>query len=531
MENEQISCDVLIVGAGPSGLAAAIRLKQLNSHLHICVLEKGANVGAHILSGAVLEPRALNELLPNWHENKSVLATQVQDDSFLYLTSRRAWHLPVPTSFKNKNNFAISLGSLCQYLAQEAEKLGVEIYSGFPGKKLLLNKENIVCGVLTGDQGIGKDGQPTSRYQPGVAIKAKTTILAEGCRGSLSKQAIQHFKLNRNSSPQTYGLGIKEIWKVDKGQHQLGKVIHTIGWPLDHQTYGGGFIYHLPDQQVAVGFVVGLDYQNPYLDPFAELQRFKMHPAIRILFTNAHRISYGARSLAEGGVQALPRLDFPGGLIIGDSAGFLNALKIKGIHTAMKSGMIAAETVYAEDLTQYESRLKQSWLWQELYKARNIRPAFRWGLWPGLAYAALDTYILRGYAPWTFTHHADHLALKKAQDCKPIIYPKPDNQISFDKLSSVYLSNTNHIENQPVHLQLNNPETAIEINLSYYGGPEQFYCPAKVYEIFPNNNGKFYLQTNAQNCLHCKACDIKDPTQNIQWVPPEGGDGPNYSNM
>jgi electron-transferring-flavoprotein dehydrogenase len=539
MERERMEYDVVVVGAGPAGLAAAIRLKQLASEegtdISVCVIEKGSEVGAHILSGAVFEPRALDELFPDWRERGAPLVTPATEDRFLLLTRRRAFGLPTPPQMHNRGNYIISLANLCRWLAKEAEALGVEIYPGFAGAEVLFDDSGRVCGVATGAQGIGKDGQPTANYQPGVELWAKETLFAEGCRGSLTKQLVERFKLRAESGPQTYGIGIKELWEVDAAQHHPGRVIHSVGWPLDAMTYGGSFLYHLENRQVAVGFVIGLDYTNPFLSPFEEFQRFKNHPAIRPTFIDGRRISYGARALNEGGYQAIPRLSFPGGLVIGCAAGFLNVAKIKGSHTAMKSGMVAAETVLRRlsgDLTaDYHSALAGSWVWSELYGVRNIRPGFRWGLWAGLAHAALDTYVFRGRAPWTMIHTADHLHLARASAARPIAYPKPDGIVSFDRLSSVFISNTHHEENQPSHLKLRDPANAIDINYLLYDSPEQRYCPAGVYEIVKDEAGKPRLQINAPNCVHCKTCDIKDPTQNIDWVVPEGGGGPNYPNM
>ena len=531
--------DVVVVGAGPAGLSAAIRLKQLaaeeSTEISVCVIEKGSEVGAHILSGAVFEPRALDELFPDWKERGAPLATPATDDRFLFLNQSRAFRLPTPPQMHNRGNYIISLGNLCRWLAKEAEALGVEIYPGFAGAEVLVDESGRVRGVATGPQGVGKDGQPSANFQPGVELCAKETLFAEGCRGSLTKQLVERFKLREASGPQTYGIGIKELWEVDAAQHHPGRVIHSVGWPLDQATYGGSFLYHLENRQVAVGFVVGLDYKNPFLNPFEEFQRFKTHPAIRPIFVGGRRISYGARALNEGGYQAIPRLSFPGGLVIGCAAGFLNVAKIKGSHTAMKSGMVAAETVLRRlsgDLTaDYRAALAGSWVWPELYAARNIRPGFRWGLWLGLAHAALDTYIFRGRAPWTMSHTADHLHLDRAGAARRIAYPKPDGTVSFDRLSSVFISNTNHEENQPPHLKLRDPAKAIDINYDLYDSPEQRYCPAGVYEIVKDGSGKPRLQINAPNCVHCKTCDIKDPTQNIDWVVPEGGGGPNYPNM
>ncbi len=539
MQREKMEYDVTIIGAGPAGLSAAIRLKQLSPELKVCVLEKGSEVGAHILSGAVIEPRALNELLPNWQSLRAPLNTPAKEDQLLFLTSTKAYRLPTPKPMLNQGNYIISLGNFCRWLARQAEALGVEIYPGFAAAEILFAETGRVIGVATGNLGLDKNNQPTPRFQPGVEIIAKQIFLAEGCRGSLTKQIIQHFQLNAHCDPQTYGMGIKELWEVEPSQHKPGMIIHTIGWPLDPKTYGGTFLYQLENNQVAIGLVIGLDYENPYLSPFDEFQRFKLHPAIKPLLTGGKRIAYGARALNEGGFQSIPKLSFPGGLLIGDAAGFLNVPKIKGTHTAMKSGMVAAETFYrawqtnasVNELTTYQQQLSQSWLWQELYAVRNIRPAFKKGLWCGLLYSAIDTYLLKGHAPWTFKNHADHACLKKANECNKIEYPKPDNVITFDKLTSIYLSNIHQEENQPCHLQLKDPNISISVNLKDYAAPEQRYCPAGVYEILKDKQNNNYLQINAQNCIHCKTCDIKDPMQNINWIPPEGGGGPNYPNM
>lgn len=535
--------DVVIVGGGPSGLAAGIRLKQLGAeHDHdisVCIVEKGSEVGAHILSGAVLEPRSLTELIPDWKQQGAPLKTPVTSDRLLYLTKTGKVRLPTPPQMNNHGNYIISLGNLCRWLGEQAEGLGVEIYPGFAAAEVLYSGDGAVRGVATGDMGIGKDGQPTDNYQPGVELLAKHTMFAEGCRGSLTKTLCERFGLRDGVDPQTFGIGLKELWQVEPANHKQGLVIHTVGWPLDSRTYGGSFLYHLEDNQVAVGFVVGLDYRNPHLSPYDEFQRFKTHPAIRPTFEGGRRVAYGARALNEGGYQSIPKLTFPGGMLIGDCGGFLNVPKIKGSHTAMKSGMTAAEATFEAlrsgkdgELTDYPERLKQTWLWSELHRVRNIRPSFRWGLWGGFLYAGLDTYLLRGRAPWTLHHHNDHQSLKKADECPKIDYPKPDGKITFDKLSSVYLSGTNHEENQPAHLKLKDTSVPIEINLKDYDAPEQRFCPAGVYEIVRNDDGSEpRLQINAQNCVHCKACDIKDLTQNINWVVPEGGGGPNYPNM
>jgi len=539
MARDSMEYDVVIVGAGPAGLAGAIRLKQLaaehQTEVSVCVLEKGSEVGAHILSGAVVEPRALNELMPDWRDRGAPLNTPARDDRFLFLTERRAFRLPTPPQMHNHGNYIVSLGNVCRWLAREAEALGAEIYPGFAAAEVLFDEAGTVVGVATGDKGIGRDGKPTENFQEGVELRGKRTLFAEGCRGSLTKGLAARFGLAAEVDPQTYAIGIKELWEVKPEQHRAGEVLHTVGWPMDRKTYGGSFLYHLENNQVAAGFVIGLDYENPFLSPFEEFQRFKTHPAIRPTFEGGRRIAYGARALNEGGFQAIPKLSFPGGLVIGCAAGFLNVPKIKGSHTAMKSGMVAAETVFrqlqGDAGADYRAALEASWIWDELYRARNIRPGFRWGLLPGLAYAALDTYLLRGRAPWTFHHTPDHLHLKKAAESRPIAYPKPDGKVSFDRLSSVFMSSTNHEENQPSHLQLRNPEVAISVNLALYDGPEQRYCPAGVYEFVEGDAGKPRLQINAPNCVHCKTCDIKDPTQNINWVVPEGGGGPNYPNM
>ena len=544
VERESMEFDVVIVGAGPSGLASAIRLRQLaeekGKEISVCVIEKGSEVGAHILSGAVLEPRALAELFPDWQERGAPLNTPVENDQFLLLRKSGATRLPTPPQMNNHGNYIVSLGNVCRWLAEQAEAMGVEIYPGFAAAEVLYTEDGQVRGVATGDMGVGKDGERTANYQPGFELHAKQTIFAEGCRGSLTKTLFEKFGLRDDADDQTYGIGIKELWEVKPENHRPGHVTHTIGWPMDSGTYGGSFLYHLEDNQVAVGFVIGLDYTNPHLSPFDEFQRFKTHPKIRPTFEGGRRIAYGARAINEGGFQSVPKLTFPGGLLIGCTAGFLNVPKIKGSHTAMKSGMLAAETIFdvvtgegeAADTSAYETAIKASWVWDELYRVRNIRPSFKWGMWAGLLYSAIDTYIFRGRAPWTFGHHADHTTLKKAADAPKIDYPAPDGEISFDKLSSVFISNTNHEENQPAHLTLKDETVPISVNLAEYDAPEQRYCPAGVYEIIAEDDGSNpQLQINAQNCVHCKTCDIKDPTQNINWVVPEGGGGPNYPNM
>lgn len=535
MSQDVMEYDFLIIGAGPAGLAAAIHIKQLASDLSVCILEKASQIGAHSLSGAVLEPSSLKELLPDEWQNAPTFS-EVTEDGLYYLSQSKAFKLPTPKPMRNEGNYIVSLGEICKFLADKAQSLGVEIYPGFPAAKLLYTKDHAVQGVITGEMGVDKNNNKTPNYQPGMHIHAKQTIIAEGCRGQLSEQVINKYDLRLNKSPQTYAIGLKEVWEIPEQQHKLGKVVHTVGWPMDSKTYGGSFLYHISKNRVALGFVIGLDYKNPWLNTFKELQRFKTHSFISETLQGGTRISYGARALNEGGWQSLPKLSFPGGVLIGDSAGFLNVPKIKGIHTAIKSGMLAAEsgikTVkegFKENGT-YQSAVDNSWLGKELYKVRNIRPDFKFGIIPGFINAAIESYITQGKSPWTLKNHADHTQLQKAKNAPKIDYPKPDSKLTFDILSSVYLSNTHHEENQPCHLHLRDKSKVIEVNLNEYASPETRYCPAAVYEIVEKEN-KPKLQINAQNCLHCKTCDIKDPEQNIVWTAPEGGGGPNYTEM
>ncbi len=540
-DRESMEFDVVIVGAGPAGLSASIQLKKLaqenNLDVSVCVVEKGSEVGAHILSGAVLEPRTLSELIPDWENQGAPLNTPATDDRFFYLSTHKSFRLPTPPPMKNHGNYIISLGAFCRWLGTKAEELGVEIYPGFAASEILIDTDNKVYGIATGDMGLDVDGNPTDTYEPGVELHSKFTLFGEGCRGSLAKILMETYNLEENSDPQTYAVGIKELWEISSDQHKPGQITHTIGWPLDQNTYGGSFVYHLENNQVAIGFVVGLDYQNPFLSPFDEFQRFKTHPLIRPILEDGKRISYGARALVEGGYQSLPKLTFPGGALIGDSAGFLNVPKIKGTHTAMKSGMLAAESLIntlgeepVQELFSYRESIEKSWLWKELKSVRNIRPSFKLGLWGGLAYSAIDSYIFRGKAPWTFHHEYDHNQLKFAAKAQKIDYPKPDGVITFDKLSSVFLSNTNHQEGQPIHLVIKDEDIPLKVNFEKYDGPEARFCPAAVYE-YVKEGGTTRLQINASNCVHCKTCDIKDPSQNITWTSPQGGDGPNYPNM
>jgi electron-transferring-flavoprotein dehydrogenase len=535
MPRESMQYDVVVVGAGPAGLAAAIRVKQLASDVSVCVIEKGSEVGAHILSGAVMDPIALSELIPDWKAKGAPLNVPVAEDRFLFLNETGSLQTPsflLPACFRNHGNYVVSLGNVTRWLGKQAEAAGVEIFPGFAASELLLEKE-AVKGVATGDLGINKKGEKTDAYQPGMELHGKYTFFAEGCRGQLGRQLEERFKLRK--APQVYGIGLKELWDVKPEKHRAGLVLHSAGWPLDSHTYGGSFLYHQENNQVSVGFVVGLGYTNPYLSPYEEFQRFKTHPAIRTFLEGGKRVAYGARAIAAGGLQSLPKLIFPGGALIGDNAGFLNASRIKGSHAAIKSGMLAAEAAVAalkagralDELAAYPEAFRASWLYEELHKARNFKPWMSKGLYLGTAMVGIDQVLFRGKAPWTLRHaHADHESLKSKDSSEIIQYPKPDGVLTFDRLTDLSFSNTNHNEDQPPHLTLKDPAIPVEVNLEKYAGPESRYCPAGVYEFVENR-----LQINAQNCVHCKTCDIKDPTQNIVWVSPEGGGGPNYPNM
>ena len=547
MQRESMEYDVVIVGAGPAGLSAAYELKKLNSALSVCIVEKGSEVGAHIISGAVFEPHALDELIPDWKTKSAPLNTKVSSDEIWFFTGReKALKLPsfsVPKTMHNKDNYIISLGNFCRWLAEQAEELEVEIFPGFSASEILFNEDGSVKGIATGDMGVSRDGQEKDTFTQGIELHAKYTLFAEGARGSLGKQIIEKFELNKNKDPQHFGLGIKELWKIPADQHRLGLVVHSAGWPLSQSdTPGGGFLYHLEDNQVSVGLVTDLSYRNPYVSPFEEFQRYKHHPVIKKYLEGGERIAYGARVISKGGLQSQPTFSFPGGLLVGDDAGTLNFAKIKGTHTAMKSGMLAAQSIVDElkktqeklsaTLISFDENYRQSWAWEELHTQRNFGPAVhRWGPFWGGFYSFVDINLFNGKLPWTFHDKiSDHLKLDRVSDSTPINYPKPDNKISFDKLSSVFLSNTNHEEDQPVHLRLKNATIPLTSNLENYNEPAQRYCPAGVYEIV-EENGENRFQINAQNCVHCKTCDIKDPESNIEWRCPEGGGGPNYPNM
>lgn len=547
MTRESMPYDVLIVGAGPAGLGAAIRIKQQSPETTVCILEKGSEVGAHILSGAVIDPVALAELFPDWKERGAPMGVEVKDNHHWVLSEKGKTDFPhflMPPMMNNKGCYTASLANLCRWLGTQAEALGVEIFPGFAGSEILYNEDGSVKGVATGDMGIAKDGSQKSSYQPGMEIHAKYSLFAEGVRGHLSKQLMKKYDLRKDVQPQTYGIGLKELWDIDPAKHKAGMVIHTQGWPMA-SDYAGGFIYHQENNQVAIGYVVSLDYANPHISPFDEFQRYKTHPAIAAMLDGGRRVAYGARAINEGGLQSIPKLTFPGGALIGCTAGFLNVPRIKGSHGALKSGMLAADAVVekmksqsqgGDEITAYTAAFKASWLHTELHSVRNFRPILaKLGMTLGTIFAGVDLWInqlgLGFLTPWTLGHHDDHSAIKRKDQMPKINYPKPDGKISFDKLSSVFLSNTNHEEDQPVHLRLTDPDVPVKINLALYDEPAQRYCPAGVYEIVGAEENAPRLQINAQNCVHCKTCDIKDPTQNITWVTPEGGGGPNYPNM